>query len=164
MEFIKKLVHILSIICYVLIIVYALVCIPNLFGYKPLVVLSGSMEPTIKEGSVLYYKSVDENELKVGDIITFELNGEYISHRINGIENNLYETKGDANDVADPVKISYNEIKGKDSSFTISYIGNYIKFVNSNLYLIGVVVIILVLEFLFSNLEIFNINSKGRRA
>ena len=162
MAFIRGLFKFLSWICYILIIAYALIWMPNLFGYRPLVVLTGSMEPTIKTGSILYYKNVPESELKVGDAITFVLNKNYVSHRIVSIENGLYETKGDANDVADPVKIGYNDIKGRDAKITIPYAGYIIKYINEHLYLIGIVMIILISEFFLSSKKNYDINKNKK--
>lgn len=151
MEFIRGIVKFLSYICYLLIIIYALVWAPNLFEYRPLVVLTGSMEPTIKTGSVLYYKDVPEEELKVGDAITFSVNNQVVSHRIVSIENGLYETKGDANASPDAMKISYNNILGKDADISIPYVGYYVKFIGEHIYLLIVVVVILISEFLLGN-------------
>lgn len=159
MGFIKSTVNFLADICYLLIIVYVLVCAPMVFRFKPLVVLSGSMEPTFKVGSIIYTRECKADELEVGDIITFKLSDDtYVSHRINSIENGLYETKGDANESPDPNKLAFKDIVGKDMNIMIPYLGYYIQFVNSHMYLVIVVVIILVLEFLMSNLRIFNIN------
>ena len=58
---IKKVVHILSNIAYVAVLIYLLVSLPIFIGYKPLVVLSGSMEPTYKVGSIIYYEEKIEN-------------------------------------------------------------------------------------------------------
>ena len=44
----KRYIHYLALLCYILILIYISVCIPIIYGYKPLVVLSGSMEPTYK--------------------------------------------------------------------------------------------------------------------
>ena len=102
MGIVKKIVHVLSIIAYILISVYAIVCIPMIFKYTPVVVLSGSMEPTFKVGSVIYYKPIPLEQLKAGDVITFEMKqGTLVSHRIVSIDGNLIETKGDANEIAD---------------------------------------------------------------
>lgn len=158
MNLFKKIVHWLCNICYLLIIAYAIVELPMLFGYKPLVVLSGSMEPSYKVGSVLYYKSVEEKNLKVGDVITFELDdGTFVTHRINRIVNGEYETKGDANNTPDLFKVKYENIKGKVAKINILFVGYFIRFINTNLYLVGVVVIILLSEFLLSNVGIFDI-------
>ena len=71
MAIVKRFVHVIAQIIYVLIVIYALVCAPMIFGYKPLVVLSGSMEPSFSTGSVVYYTKVSTSDLKAGDIITF---------------------------------------------------------------------------------------------
>lgn len=162
---IKKIVHVLSIICYILILVYAIVCIPLIFGYHPMVVLSGSMEPTYKIGSVIYYKNVPEKELKVGDVITFTMNDKYISHRIANVENGDYTTKGDSNNIVDVNKIRYENIKGKVAEKSIPYIGYYVKFINENLIItIVLIIIILISEFLISNSETFDIDKKNGRS
>lgn len=156
----------MSIIAYVLIIIYAVICVPIMFKYNPLIVLTGSMEPTFKTGSIIYYKKVLEDELKEGDVITFNTkSGKLVSHRIISIDNGLYETKGDANSISDVSKVRYENIQGKDANISIPYLGYYVKFVNENLTVVVIfVVIILVSEFLFSNTETFDINrSNGRR-
>ena len=135
-----------------------------IFGHTPVVVLSGSMEPTYKVGSVIYYKKVSEKELKEGDVITFNVNNnKMVSHRIANIDNGLIETKGDANNTSDVHKIRYENIKGKVGNISIPYVGYYIKIVNDNLTLVVIVtVIILVSEFLFSNTEDLNINKRSK--
>lgn len=153
MNILKKIVHLLSSICYVLIIIYALVCIPYLFGYKPLVVLTGSMEPTFKVGSIIYYKHVNQNELKEGDIITFSMENYVVSHRINKIEDGLYETKGDANNTADAKRITYNDILGKDLNINIPYLGFYVKFFKDNMYILVIFALILLSDFILSNMS-----------
>jgi len=166
MGVIKKIVHLLAIISYALIIIYAIVCIPMIFGHHPVVVLSGSMEPTYKVGSVIYYKKVSEKELKKGDVITFNANNnKMVSHRIVSIDNGLIETKGDANNVSDVNKIRYGNVRGKVGKISIPYVGYYIKLVNDNLTLVVIAaVIILVSEFLISNTEAFDINKKNGRS
>ena len=63
-----------------------------IFGHHPVVVLSGSMKPTYKVGSVIYYKKVSQKELKVGDVITFNANNnKMVSHRIANIDNGFIE-------------------------------------------------------------------------
>lgn len=153
MNLIKKIVHLLSSFCYVLIIIYALICIPYIFGYKPLVVLTGSMEPSFQVGSIIYYKHVNQNELKEGDIITFKMGNYVVSHRINKIENGLYETKGDANNTVDSKKITYNDIVGKDLNINIPYLGFYVKFFKDNMYLLVIFAFILISDFILSNIK-----------
>ena len=151
MESIKKIIHYLSWGIYTCIIIYAIFWLPSIFGYKPLVVLSESMEPTLKKGSLIYYESIDKEKIKIGDIITFSANNEFISHRIVSIADDLYETKGDANDVSDAVKIKYENIYGKNTNVNINYVGYYIKFINEHHYLVIISILVLIIEFLLSN-------------
>lgn len=159
---IKKIVHVLALILYVMIGVYTIVCIPILARYHPLVVLSGSMEPTYKVGSILYYKETLGKNLKEGDVITYiSDNGSFISHRIVSIKDDLITTKGDANNVVDAVKTPISNVKGKVAKLNLPFMGYYIQAVNNHLTIVIIVsIIILVSEFLLSNLEIFGINKK----
>lgn len=158
MGFLKNIIHVLAHVIYFLIISYVIVCIPTLFGYKPVVVLSGSMEPTYKVGSIIYYKKIDKSLLKIGDVITFSSNDTLVSHRISSVENDLFATKGDANNVVDVNKVSYQNIYGKVGDISIPYMGYYIKTINDNLYIVMIVsVVILLSEFLLSNIEAFDI-------
>ena len=166
MAIVKRIVHFLSNICYFLILIYVTVCIPMLFRYYPIVVLSGSMEPAYKVGSVVYYEKVSTDMLKVGDTIVFPMNEDsrrMVCHRIIKIENGYITTKGDANKQADATKVSLAMVKGRVAKLSIIYIGYYIQFVNQHLGIVIVsAVIILVSEFLFSNSEIFDINKEER--
>jgi len=152
MIILKKTVHVLAIIVYILIGIYALLCIPMILGYRPLVVLSGSMEPTYKVGGILYYKKIDVKELKVGDPITFKLDdGAVVSHRIVEIKENGVITKGDANNSNDPKEIKFDNIMGRDAKICIPYVGYYVKFINDHLIVSIPLIIILILEFFLSN-------------
>lgn len=164
MAIIKKMIHLLASITYLFITIYVLICIPIVFGHKPLVVLTGSMEPKYKVGSIIYYKKVPPQELKEGDVISYVINNKMVSHRIVSIENGLIETKGDANNASDVNKIRFDNVKGKVANISIPYVGYYIRFVNENLIPVVIVtVIILVSEFLLSNTEAFDINKKKGR-
>ena len=163
MGILKKLIHCLSTIVYILIIIYVVVWLPNLFGYKPLVILSGSMEPTYDVGTIIYTKKVDKEEIKKNDIITFISENKYVSHRVNDITDNGYVTKGDANNVDDILTVKYEDIVGKNANITIKYIGYYIKFACEHLYLLIIAIIILALDFLLANTDNSKINmSEGK--
>lgn len=82
------------------------------------IVKSGSMEPTIPTGSVVLIRP--EAAYAVGDIITFgEDNKRQIptTHRIISVSNEngkeVFQTKGDANEVADPKPTQSNSVIGK---------------------------------------------------
>ena len=65
-----------------LMLVMALVLlIPGLFGIRPYVVYSGSMEPEIPTGAVVFTKE-GEFSPKKGDIITFHNGDTVVTHRV----------------------------------------------------------------------------------
>lgn len=57
---------------YILLLLYLLIFIPVIWGYKPLVIISGSMEPTLKVGGILYYTEIDKSNYKTNDIVVFK--------------------------------------------------------------------------------------------
>lgn len=75
------------------------------------------MEPNIKRGDIAIIKEVSEDKLKNNDIISFVVDGNTITHRIVDIEEIdgklFYTTKGDANNINDDEKITYENIVGK---------------------------------------------------
>ena len=94
-------------------------------NYKVMTVLSGSMEPAIKTGSVIITKPVDN--YAVGDIITFGRTTTPTTHRIHEIKEvegrTSYITKGDANNAPDSYPVLYRDIVGK-FLFSIPYVGH----------------------------------------
>ncbi len=120
----------------VLLLAVALVGV-RLVGLKPFVVLSGSMEPVYPVGSLIYVKSVDYKQLKVGDDITYMLSEDTVAtHRIIEVlideedPNTIrYFTQGVANAVPDATSVHYKNIIGSPV-FSIPYLGyvsNYIQ-------------------------------------
>lgn len=45
---------------------------PGVFGIKPVIVLSGSMEPVIQTGDMIFLHSTDPARLQTGDVICHE--------------------------------------------------------------------------------------------
>jgi signal peptidase len=112
---------------------------PNLSDLKSLphifIVQSGSMEPTLKTGSLVF--SFSSLNYKKGDIITFATDNNrknLVTHRIMEINRETsgsisYTTKGDANNTLDTYKVKNSDIVGK-TFFTIPFLGylaNYVK-------------------------------------
>lgn len=132
---VKKAGKIISIIFFSFLVTIALLMIasrlPISGNYSIFVVRSGSMEPTIKEGSVVVVKP--EEDYRIGDIITFHAgfrgpNGERVpvTHRIHDIRiergNPVFITKGDANEEVDQREILRRDVIGK-TIFWVPYVG-----------------------------------------
>lgn len=137
MAVLKKIFNIFTtlLVIAVLLLAVALVGV-RLVGLWPFTVLSGSMEPTYHTGSVIYVKSVDYRELKVGDPITFMLSEDMVAtHRIVEIVPDeedptvlRYRTKGDANESEDGGLVHYKNVIGKPV-FSIPKIGYFVNYI-----------------------------------
>lgn len=106
-------------------------------GLKVFVVLSGSMEPKYRVGSLIYVKKADYTKLKPGDAITFMQSADMVvTHRIIEVVPDddepgvlRFRTKGDANEGPDGGSVHYRNVIGKPV-FTIpklGYFADYIK-------------------------------------
>lgn len=121
----NKVIWIVDLIVMVMLTIYAtLFCIPTWFGIKPVNVLSGSMEPYIKTGSIVYVRETNIDEIHRDDVIAYELeNKQLVLHRVKKISpENEITTQGDANDNEDFTTVSENQLKGK-MIFQIPYTG-----------------------------------------
>lgn len=89
--------------------------IPKLAGVRPYVILSSSMEPAIRTGSLIFVNTRDR-KAEEGDIVTFLL-GEsgqevVVTHRIHCVTDQGYITKGDHNDTVDPALLTKERMIG----------------------------------------------------
>ena len=113
------------------------VAVPKFFGYDSFVIYSGSMEPTVKVGSLLVTKPVPAEDLQVGDVIVFrhsENPDTTITHRIAGIreENGerIFTTKGDASSNPDPREVRLRGRVGR-MAYAIPYVGYLVDFIKT---------------------------------
>ena len=89
------------------------------FGYRPVLVLTGSMEPYMMTNGLALTKEVTAlNQIEVGDVITYHHDTEdgrrlLITHRIVGIEDGYIFTKGDNNRVSDSIPLTMENVEAK---------------------------------------------------
>ena len=78
---------------------YLPVSIAHAKGYEVYNVVSGSMEPAIPVGSVIYVETLRPEEVAEGDVIAFHGGDSVIAHRVvkNRVGEGEFITKGDAN-------------------------------------------------------------------
>lgn len=125
---------------------YLIIFIPKLFGYNPLVVISGSMEPTLKVGGLLYYEEIDINDFKEKDILVYELKDHIISHRVIEHLDNGFITKGDANDSYDSSIVSDNQVLGRGTNWSIPLLGYYADFIFRHKYILKILLSIGIID------------------
>ena len=90
--------------------------------YGAYVIISGSMEPIIKVHDAVITKRCTEEDIKIGDVVTYRsLESAYygilITHRVVNIEEKdgekVFITKGDHNETIDRTPVKFNQIQGK---------------------------------------------------
>ena len=133
-------------IIYLFLLMYLIIFIPKLFGYNPLVVISGSMEPTLKVGGLLYYEEIDINDFKEKDILVYELKDHIISHRVVEHLDNGFITKGDANNSYDSSIVSDNQVLGRGTNWSITFLGYYADFIFRHKYILKILLSIGIID------------------
>lgn len=113
MKFLSRLVLAIT---FAVAIIAASFSVPKFFGINPYVILSGSMEPGIPTGSVVYIDTHDK-DVHEGDIIAFQAGagkGAMVTHRAVKINaDGTITTKGDNNEVEDLAPLSPEYVVGK---------------------------------------------------
>ncbi len=148
--------------------------IPVIGGYKPLMVLGGSMEPAIKIGSIALIKHIDPFKIRPGDIITYRTSGQsgtnqtnkepFTTHRVIKVHKNKrhlsFETKGDANKTPDATRVSENLVLGK-VTLSLPYLAYPSRFART---LRGFILLVVTPGLLIISIEIRNIVTQIRLA
>ncbi|MDP3130692.1 MAG: signal peptidase I [Bacillota bacterium] len=132
---------------------------PSFLGYSVLHIKSGSMEPSIMTGDIIFVRQTDPEDLEVGDVITFKMRVEVedimmlttVTHRIETISgigaDRTFTTKGDANNAADTWSVTVDQLVGR-YVFRSVLLGNVFQFVTaggSSLIYIGAIVLFLLI-------------------
>ena len=102
----------------VVVIVLALFLVaPKVVGISSYTILTGSMEPAVPVGALVYAKSAEPASLSAGDIIVFYdgRNTIPVTHRVveNQTASNQIITKGDANASNDITPVPYENVIGR---------------------------------------------------
>ncbi|MFC4223945.1 signal peptidase I [Lysinibacter cavernae] len=106
----------------------AALVVPRIIGAVPLAVLTGSMNPAIHPGDLIVTQPTDIDNIRVGDVITFQPNSAdpmLITHRV--VEKSVVGgeaqlvTRGDANGANDEPIVA-DQVKGK-VLYSLPYVG-----------------------------------------
>ena len=123
--------------------------IADFMGYKPFIVMSGSMETTINIGDLVIVKKVNSSSIHTGDIIAFKNGNIVISHRVKEVINDSgiykFKTKGDNNNVADDFIVSSDAIEGIFVN-KIPGLGSILLFLGKPIGLLMVILVIIIVS------------------
>ena len=100
--------------------------VPRIMGYEVYNVVSGSMEPAIPMGSVMYVKPGEPLDVQEQEVIAFWREDAVVAHRVMYNRTSLGEfvTRGDANNVDDPEPVPYEDYIGNVET-TVPYLGQF---------------------------------------
>lgn len=102
---------------------------PTPFGIGIAVVQTGSMEPALHAGDLLFVKPVGDYDL--GDIVVYPSGNSLVVHRIVGISGTTLTTQGDANNTPD-TPFQQKEVLGK-VVFSVAGLGYVFEFLKTPL-------------------------------
>lgn len=106
----------------------------RLIGLTPYTVLSSSMEPAYRVGSLIYVRDIPVESIEIGDAITFVMNDDLqiATHRVvdKDTSEQHFRTKGDANESIDGAPVHFNNVLGR-VAFSIPYLGYVANYINS---------------------------------
>lgn len=139
-----------------------------LFGYKPYIVTSNSMQDTFKAGDLTVSKQVDPNTLEPGDIVTFRsidpVNyGQVVTHKIKSIT--TYEgepafvTYGTTTGVEDAYPVPFSQVLGQ-YQFRLPGMGNFFYFLKSTAGYITVILIPFLILIILQAVKFFKLVSQ----
>lgn len=127
-------------------------------------VQSGSMEPAIQTGSVVFVKAMPPESVNEGDVITYEDDGgNLITHRVTekhaAGDSLRFDTKGDANEDPDSEPVYRSEYVGT-VMFSVPFIGYIVAFGNTH---IGYITLVLLPVMLLIFSELWVLYKAGMR-
>ena len=152
--------------------------VPNVFGKAPITVLSDSMKgdkaDDFEKGDLLLCDVVDkdaDNEYKVGDVVTFKLDGidinedgqdDFVTHRIyKANKDGSFQTKGDANTTYDQdvnanawPNVNEADIVATYHGSKISGLGNFIAYLQTSLGFFLIVLLPMIIFFIYQAVRV----------
>lgn len=128
-----------GLLAFVLLLGVLVIILPAATGSTPMTVLTSSMEPTYPPGTLVIVKPIDEQDIRVGDPITYQIESgkeAVVTHRVIAVTSSTdgtrtFTTQGDNNDVADAAPVLPVQVRGK-VWYSVPWIGYVNLFVNGD--------------------------------
>lgn len=111
----------LGIICVILLYIFFCFCTSGfnfnnvfIFGVRPAIIITGSMEPVVKVNGIVLLEPVKFEDIKIGDIVRYDdYRGFSVLHRVQTKTVSYLTTKGDANERPDDFVVTAGQITGR---------------------------------------------------
>ena len=121
----------------------------SIFGYSTFEVQTGSMRDEIDVGDWIIVKY--SSDIKLNDIITYEKEDSFITHRVIEEYSDTYVTKGDANNTKDD-PISKNQVVGKVVKILPNF-GIIKKTIFNPVVLLALIITLYLVSYVFRNIK-----------
>ena len=125
----------------------------HILGIYMFNIVSESMEPNLEVNDVVVVQRCEPQDLRIGDIITFQQEGRTISHRILDItkekEKFKFKTKGDNNEIPDSEQVEGSQVYGK-VLFSIKKIGKAVSYIQNARGFINIAIFVVIVFVLVS--------------
>lgn len=144
----------------ILVVICIPLTIPRMMGYEIYSVISGSMEPALPVGSLVYIGREEPKNIEKDEVIAFygaKDSNAIITHRV--VENRVvmgeFITKGDANKTNDMNAVPYGNFIGKvEFSLPVrGYVAQLITSIEGKIVAGAVILVALVLQIIASAIE-----------
>ncbi len=117
-----------NLLCALVMLLAVAFIVPAALGFQRYVITGSSMGGSLGVGSVAFEDVVPVNDLRVGDVITYQPPADsgidhLVTHRIVSIQGDVYRTQGDANADADPWTFQLTSTSQSRVSFAVPYLG-----------------------------------------
>lgn len=172
----KALNIIYNIIIIIVVTTIALVSIaliaPRFFGIQPIAVQTGSMAPTYPQGCMIYVKSIEPEDIVVGDVVTYKLYDEQgtvinnLTHRVIEIDETArtFTTQGDANNTPDnPVSFDEDVSKVVFSVPLVGMVAEIVDTTSGKILAVTIIIVVLIFAFLPDVLRKVDSNEKKKK-
>lgn len=137
----SKMRYLIYILDMLMLFVIGINCI-KFIGIDTREILSGSMEPILSGGDVVYIKEANIEDIKIGDIVAYKLEDSTIVHRVISRTTDGLITKGDAVSQEDGATVTSDMLEG----IVIFQLDNgiaFYTFISSNAFKVLLVMLIL---------------------
>jgi signal peptidase I len=95
----------------------------GVFGWRPVVMTSGSMAPGFAPGDVVLLSEAGEGRLAQGSVVAFDDGSGLVTHRVDKVlVDGTYVTQGDANATPDPERLTDADVVGV-GRLVVPYVG-----------------------------------------
>jgi len=120
-----------DIIMAAMVLVALAIVIPNSYGVKTLAVLSNSMAPNIKRGSMVFVTPAKPAAIEIGDFISYTMSADQlVTGRVTQIDliNKFFTVKDDLSAASEAMRISFDNMIGV-VKFSVPFMGYLLGYV-----------------------------------